>query len=65
MSLRVALTLTGDEGSNYKNYDADLIREDMKKRGGVAIIPTKRNKLVKLHVDCHLLPARHGRALLQ
>ena len=33
-----------------KGYDADFIREDMKKRGGVAMIPTKRNRLVQLPV---------------
>lgn len=31
-----------------KGYDTDLIREDMEKRGGVAIITTKRNRLVQL-----------------
>jgi Transposase DDE domain len=29
-----------------KGYDADFIRKDMEKRGGFAMIPTKRNRLV-------------------
>lgn len=39
-----------------KGYDADFIREDMERRGGVAMIPTKRNRLVQLPVD----PAIHA-----
>ena len=34
-----------------KGYDADFIREDMQRRGGFAMIPTKRNRLVQLPVD--------------
>ena len=34
-----------------KGYDADFIREDMERRGGVAMIPTKRNRLVQFPVD--------------
>ena len=34
-----------------KVYDADFIREDMEKRGGTAMIPTKRNHLIQLPVD--------------
>jgi hypothetical protein len=34
-----------------KGYDADFIREDMERRGGTAMIPTKRNRLVQLPVD--------------
>lgn len=34
-----------------KGYDADFIREDMEKRGGTAMIPTKRNRLIQLPVD--------------
>ena len=34
-----------------KGYDADFIRQDMEKRGGMAMIPTKRNRLVQLPVD--------------
>ena len=34
-----------------KGYDADFIREDMERRGGVAMIPTKRNRLIQLPVD--------------
>ena len=33
--------LLGDKG-----YDADFIPQDMAARGGVAMIPTKRNRLV-------------------
>ena len=34
-----------------KGYDADFIRDDMGRRGGVAMIPTKRNRLIQLPVD--------------
>ena len=34
-----------------KGYDADFIRDDMQRRGGYAMIPTKRNRLVQLPVD--------------
>jgi transposase len=34
-----------------KGYDADFIREDMERRGGTAMIPTKRNRKVQLPVD--------------
>ena len=34
-----------------KGYDADFIREDMGRRGGFAMIPTKKNRLVQIPVD--------------
>jgi transposase len=34
-----------------KGYDADFIREDMESRGGTAMIPTTRNRLIQLPVD--------------
>ena len=34
-----------------KGYDADFIRKDMEKRGGLAMIPTKRTRLVQIPVD--------------
>jgi transposase len=34
-----------------KGYDADFIREDMESRGGCAMIPTKKNRLIQLLVD--------------
>lgn len=34
-----------------KGYDADFIRENMERRGGTAMIPTKRNRKVQLPVD--------------
>ena len=34
-----------------KGYDADFIRDDMGKRGGFAMIPTKKNRLVQIAVD--------------
>ena len=34
-----------------KGYDADFIRDDMGKRGGFAMIPTKRNRLIQLPID--------------
>jgi transposase len=42
-----------------KGYDADFIREDMEKRGGVAIIPTKRNRLVQIPVDTAIYALRN------
>ena len=45
--------LLGDKG-----YDADFIREDMEDRGGVAMIPTKRNRLIQLPVDAAIYALR-------
>ncbi len=47
-----------------KAYDADFFREDMERRGGTAMIPTKRNRLIQSPVR-DLCPAQHGRTLLQ
>ena len=42
-----------------KGYDADFIREDMEKRGGIAMIPTKRNRLVQFPVDAAIYALRN------
>lgn len=42
-----------------KGYDADFIREDMKRRGGTAMIPTKRNRLIQLPVDAAIYALRN------
>ena len=42
-----------------KGYDADFIREDMERRGGVAMIPTKRNRLVQIPVDAAIYALRN------
>ena len=42
-----------------KGYDADFIREDMNRRGGVAMIPTKRNRLIQLPVDTAIYALRN------
>ena len=42
-----------------KGYDADFIREDMDRRGGVAMIPTKRNRLIQLPVDAAIYALRN------
>ena len=42
-----------------KGYDADFIRQNMEKRGGVAMIPTKRNRLVHLPVDADIYALRN------
>ena len=42
-----------------KGYDADFMRENMEKRGGVAVIPTKRNRLVQLPVDAAIYALRN------
>jgi transposase len=34
-----------------KGYDADFIRGDMESRGGFAMIPTKKNRLVQIPAD--------------
>ena len=34
-----------------KGYDANFIRDDMERRGGFAMIPTKKNRLVQISVD--------------
>ncbi|GGE08097.1 hypothetical protein GCM10011529_13140 [Polymorphobacter glacialis] len=46
--------LLGDKG-----YDADFIRQDIEDRGGVAMIPTKRNRLIQLPVDAAIYALRH------
>ena len=42
-----------------KGYDADYIREDMERRGGTAMIPTKRNRKVQLSVDLAIYALRN------
>ena len=42
-----------------KGYDADFIRTDMARRGGVAMIPTKRNRLIQLPVDAAVYALRN------
>ena len=42
-----------------KGYDADFIRNDMEQRGGVAMIPTKRNRLIQLPVDAAIYALRN------
>lgn len=42
-----------------KGYDADFIREDMERRGGTAMIPTKRNRLIQLPVDAAIYALRN------
>ena len=42
-----------------KGYDADFIRADMEKRGGTAMIPTKRNRLIQLPVDAAIYALRN------
>ena len=42
-----------------KGYDADFIRRDMERRGGIAMIPTKRNRLVQLPVDTAIYALRN------
>ena len=46
--------LLGDKG-----YDADFIRQDMENRGGLAMIPTKRNRLIELPVDAAIYALRN------
>lgn len=42
-----------------KGYDADFIRADMERRGGTAMIPTKRNRLIQLPVDAAIYALRN------
>jgi len=42
-----------------KGYDADFIRKDMERRGGMAMIPTKRNRLIQLPVDAAIYALRN------
>jgi transposase len=46
--------LLGDKG-----YDADFIREDMEKRGGIAVIPMKRNRKIQAPGDGHIYALRN------
>ena len=45
--------------SSDKGYGADFIRKDMEKRGGTAMIPTKRNRLIQLPVDAAIYALRN------
>ena len=40
-------------------YYLGIIREDMEKRGGTAMIPTKRNRLIQLPVDAAIYALRN------
>lgn len=42
-----------------KDNDPDFIREDMERRGGIAMIPTKRNRLIQLPVDAAIYALRN------
>jgi transposase len=42
-----------------KGYDADFIRDDMEKRGGTAMVPTKRNRIIQLPVDAAIYALRN------
>ncbi len=42
-----------------KGYDADFIREDMEQRGGIAVIPTKRNRKQQIPVDGYIYALRN------
>jgi transposase len=50
----VPRALLGDKG-----YDANFIREDMAARGGFAMIPTKRNRLIQMPVDTAIYALRN------
>lgn len=50
------------------DYDVDFIHEDMKRRGGAAMILTERRRKVQLWrsiLPSHLCTAQHGRTLRQ
>lgn len=42
-----------------KGYDVDFIRENMESRGGIAMIPTKRNRLIQLPMDTAIYALRN------
>ena len=42
-----------------KGYDSDFIRKDMIKRGGIAMNPTRKNRLVQVPVDGHIYALRN------
>ena len=46
--------LLGDKG-----YDADFLRKDMEKRGGIAVIPMKRNRKIQAPIDGHIYALRN------
>src|SRR3546814_18755270 len=41
------------------HFGSDFIREDMERRGGTAMIPTKRNRRVQLPVDAAIYALRN------
>jgi transposase len=42
-----------------KGYDADRIRDDMKDRGGVAVIPMRSGRKVQVAIDQHIYALRN------
>jgi transposase len=42
-----------------RGYDADFIRDDMTARGGIAIIPTRKNRKPQIPVDGHVYALRN------
>ena len=50
----LARVLLADRG-----YDSDAIRQDMQDRGGVAVIPARRNRKVRESVDTHIYALRN------
>lgn len=42
-----------------RGYDADFIRDDMEARGGVAIIPTRKNRKIQIPVDGYVYALRN------
>jgi transposase len=34
-----------------RGYDADTVRADLERRGGVPVIPTKKNRRVQIEID--------------
>ena len=42
-----------------KGYDADFIRNDVDKRGGVAVIPSRRSRKVQAPIDGHIYALRN------
>lgn len=42
-----------------KGYDADFIRQDMDSRGGVAVIPAKRNRKIQNPIDGYIYALRN------
>ncbi len=61
--IKTARELLGDELSEYlladKAYDSNELREELKNRGTIAVIPSKKNRIIPIKHDIHIYKERN------